>query len=160
MREMNQTQLCEASGRNHKTVRNRLQDIQPLREEGGQKIYAAPEALEAIFSGEAANTTAEMMREKARLTRIMADNKLLENVRAVNSVIDREEWQKQMTNVVLAFKATIRFMASAIVDDLGTDKEANRKLITDRAYDALETMTRVEISGDVPEEFKDLMPCP
>ena len=145
LHELSLNQLVRLTGRNYRTIKKRLEGLEPLREDGKSIFYDPKEALPLIY--EVPDQADDLSDERARLAREQADAQALKNAEARGELVRAERvltaWQK----VAVALKEKLRALPARARRRIRKltlkDVRVLRKLIAE----ALEELAEDGLSG-------------
>ena len=104
-RLLNLQQIEQLTGFTFKTIKKRLQSagIKPKRKKGQATLYDTYELLPAIYQKQSSDAE-QLTVERARLAKVQAGKIKVETERLLGKLVDREEWCKDWSAMIIDFK--------------------------------------------------------
>ncbi len=119
------------TGRNFRTIKKRLGDLEPVKTRGRSKFYEARAAIARVFSSNDAQVQYDLNKERARLAAMQADEKQIDYLRKVETLLPADLVEKEWSNLVGAVRAkllSIPVKAAPHLLELTTPEEAEHNL--------------------------------
>lgn len=144
------SELEDLTGKNYRTIKKRLGDLEPVRTKGTAKYYNAKEAISLVFTSEEAETQYDLNKERARLAAMQADRNKLDYMKQVGTLVSSDHVMTGLTNLFAAIRA--RFLelpvtAAPGLVSLEDPKQIEQNLRT-FVHEALEDLTNAD-AGDI-----------
>ncbi len=144
---MNLSEFVELTGRGYRTVRQRLSDLEPLRQSpGGGIYYDARAALSRIYE---VPETDPLSAERARLAREQADAQELKNRQLEGELISRRRAEDLLQRLAISAKERLRAIPAMAPGKIPKLTKADVVKLRKMIDDALRELA----SSQLPENF-------
>lgn len=104
-RLLNLQEIEQLTGFTFKTIKKRLQSagLKPVRKKGKATLYDTYELLPALYKKQSSDAE-QLTLERARLAKVQAEKVKVETSRLLGKLVDKEEWCKDWSAMIVDFK--------------------------------------------------------